>query len=292
MSNIMIPDNSEGMSLADAKHEAEALDCRLETLGLKNKIDAISKTISLDGLMSGSNLLHQIDGGFKLVTPFLFLNVMGPLTKYFLKVHREKKLKKLNLLDQGSKGVIELILQEEELYSRKDNFLVPVIMGSVLLEKSLTQLVANPAREVSDELIKSQLKYNKKFKVGSLEGWRDGKTGSSLSIIVQILYGLKNGLNQKRELIKSFINRHFLPEYEQCLMDTGMMMTLQAVRNQYRNPACHLIRDSFCKEDYEDLSIKITGNKSFTEWLNKLSNKKKEPNQALLHNHIVLRRVP
>ena len=148
-------------------------------------------------------------------------------------------------LDEGSKRVIAIILKEEKQLGPSDNFLTPVMLGSALLDKSLVQLVADPAREISDEIIDSHITHDRRYNVKALEGWRDGKIPASLGMIGMILLGLRRGLKQQRELLKSFINKKFYPEYEECLMDMRMIKTVDYVRCKYRNPACHLSRDEF-----------------------------------------------
>jgi hypothetical protein len=283
MAIFMNSDISEGMSRSDAYNEEQALDDRLASLGLTAKLGAISNTTFLNPLKFGGTAC-TVGSISDLLT------AMGFLTKYFFDSSQNKKLKTIKGLDDGIKGIIKLILRGERELGSNDNYLVLVILGSAILEKSLIQLLGDPAREVSNEIINSHLKYNKNYNIKSLEDWRDGKIRGSLGTVGMIFYGLRIGLKQKRELIQSFVNRHFLPEYEECLMDVHMMKTLDYVRHKYRNPACHLNRDSFQKEDYVDLSNKIVGNKNISEWLNNLSKKKKKADEALLHNHLVLRR--
>jgi hypothetical protein len=227
----------------------------------------------------------------KFVGTYPILGTVGSLINLVLRFPKANSLKLVRRLNDGLKNVISEILKEENHTGPNDNFLTLVILGSALLDKFLVEIVAEPAREFADAIIESHLKRNRNYNVQALEGWRDGKVPASLGIVVMILSGLRRGLKQGRELIRSYIQKNFLPAYEECIMDVRMINAVDYVRSQYRNPACHLNRGFFNYNEYKDLSIIIVGNPSFNEWLKESLYSKKEPDKAIFHNHLVLHKI-
>src|SRR5206468_9737057 len=109
----------------------------------------------------------------------------------------------------------------------------------------------------------------------------------TLGTLEILLFALRRGLVQQRPEIVDFLGRQFLPAYPALLQSNGLGRAVAKVRNDFRNPAAHGLREAFRLADYRRLCALSVGAVSVGAWLREGP----EPTppaaeEAVLHHHL------
>ncbi|MFO0869703.1 MAG: DUF4384 domain-containing protein [Pirellulales bacterium] len=198
----------------------------------------------------------------------------------------------LRCAPEGQRRIAMLLDQEMLLGHGSDsatppNYLFPVFLGTTLLERELSRLLAEPIRPLADELAAAQLQHNKKHRIDGLLAWRDGKVPATLGLVTQLILGLRWGLNQDRSALVKHLDERFASPYRSLVANKEFSKTVDQVRVAFRNPACHGERDFFSPDEYRQLARLLTGRDAFRDW--RQSPPAESPpsaSHAVLHHHL------
>ena len=188
---------------------------------------------------------------------------------------------------------IALLLDQERMLAEvpggqdDSNWLLAVFLAGTLFERELTRLLAEPARPLAAELAAAQKQHNRKHRTEGLEAWAEGRVPPTLGLVEQVMLGLRWGLEQGREAVLTLLRQRFAPPYCRLIADKGLVQTVSRVRTDYRNPACHGLRESFSTNEYRQLAQLLTGCETFAHWCQNPPESSRTPaDRALLHHHL------
>ncbi len=160
----------------------------------------------------------------------------------------------------------QLSSQEERLH-HQDDYLVPVFLTTLLAERELVRLVAEPARQHAGHLIDALLQRRKTYKTSALAAWESGRLKATMGLVGQILRAMRWGLGQGNLSLLKFLADTFSPEYPDLVSNRQLEQALDRVRTVYRNPACHGTARPFAAADYADVARLVVGRDRIADWL-------------------------
>lgn len=153
---------------------------------------------------------------------------------------------------------------ESQTRARHDHgFLVG--MACQIIETEIARLLAEPAKSVGETMLR-HLQRKRKNKVKDyLQGWLEGRFPTMIGVQVFILMALRYGLESRDPEVVDFVNQQFRENYISLLASNRLGASLDKIKNQYRNPACHGTK-VFSPGDYRDFSILSFGSHTLREW--------------------------
>jgi hypothetical protein len=162
-----------------------------------------------------------------------------------------------------------------------------VLLGCQAIEAELIAVVAEPARVLGPSLPGAIADRASRTQINILERWLEGRAPATLGTLEIVLFALRRGLVQRLPEVVDFLGRRFLPEYADLLQSNGLGRAVSKVRNDFRNPAAHGLRDAFPAEDYRRLCALGVGAVSVGSWLRE--GPEPEPpvaEEGVLHHHL------
>lgn len=273
----MKSDLSSGLSQDEAMEDAEVIESAQSLLPAAALVSA-STALFLGGISLGGIL-----GGI-MTLPIL----MHLASDWKSKAEERERGQSLRKVNDSFPSVFAMVVKGESDIQDEANFLFLVIQATILLDRALVALVTEPARPLASMLIECHFQRNPRFNASALEAWAEGKVPAAMGITQMVLMGLHCGLAANREEVSAFLSTNFQPTYVDALKSMNFIRTLNTVREDFRNPSCHLSRSEFSHAEYRMLCKALLGTDDFGGW------SKGKPvdlqDASILHNHLILKR--
>ena len=148
-------------------------------------------------------------------------------------------------------------------HSHDHGFLIG--LACQIVESEINRLLSEPAREIGDVMLKHLDRKKKKKPREFLEGWLENRIPTMIGVASFILMALRYAFDKKERQAIDFIEHHFRKDYTLLLSSNKLGISLDNLRNNFRNPACHGTR-TFSQEDYKSFVLLCLGSSSFREW--------------------------
>lgn len=148
-------------------------------------------------------------------------------------------------------------------HSHDHGFLIG--LACQIVESEINRLLSEPAREIGNVMLKHLDRKKKKKPREFLEGWLENRIPTMIGVASFILMALRYALDKKEGQAIDFIEHHFRKDYTSLLSSNKLGISLDNLRNNFRNPACHGTR-TFSPEDYNSFVLLCLGSSSFREW--------------------------
>jgi hypothetical protein len=164
-----------------------------------------------------------------------------------------------------------------------------VILGCQVLESELTRLLAEPARRLGAPLLAAAEGRVTPAQREALGKWLAGRLPTTLGTIELVLHALRQGLAGPVPEVAAFVAAGFAPRYAELLAANAFGRSLGRLRNDYRNPAAHGLRE-IARPEYRRFCALAVGSETFGGW--REGGPRPDPpapDEGLLHHHLAHR---
>jgi hypothetical protein len=160
----------------------------------------------------------------------------------------------------------ETLFHVEETLRPDDDYGYLIVPACQILEPELDRLFIESAGGIAKSLI-AALQVTKKDRpiADSIEKWADDQVPTTIGIGSLVLLALRRWVEHRLNSVLEFLETHFKPDFARLLASKQLGRCLDAIRNRYRNPACHG-KDSFDSEDYGEFARLVIANERFAAW--------------------------
>jgi serine/threonine protein kinase len=158
-------------------------------------------------------------------------------------------------------------------------------VGGTIVEAELTRLLGEPALYLG-EILFLGLKKKEQNHARILEKFLSREYSPTLGLQALLLVVLRRTLAKDNEVLRNFLQKYFVPPYQNLLSSKGLDRALNEVRERRNNAAhakkpCNLL-------SYNDFSRLVVGHDTFGTW--DLCGPDPNPppsHQAVLHHHLI-----
>ena len=146
---------------------------------------------------------------------------------------------------EGARHRYETLLSIELTLPIFADFGLLIILASLILEEELHRLIVGPAETILRRLIEVLRRSDRhRRQAAILEEWSQGNFKATLGVTSLVLLALQRGLESSDVAIETFLEARFRMPYSTMVATGCLGKCLDAIRENFRNPACHGTRFS------------------------------------------------
>lgn len=160
----------------------------------------------------------------------------------------------------------ETLLHVERYFHSEGDYGYLIGPACQILESELDRLLASPAREIATDLAEALRRADPRTRQALvLEKWAAREIPTTIGTEWLILFSLRRGLEHRVGRIEEFLDDMYRPRFSRLLASKLLDSCLDAIRSDYRNPACHGLR-TFSADDYAKFVRLMVGQERFDIW--------------------------
>lgn len=134
-----------------------------------------------------------------------------------------------------------------------------------VVEAELNDLLVTPAREVAGPLVAALRARDKEKQAELLLMWGEGKFPATIGTASLVLMALRYAVEDGDAGCVGFLAANFRPGFVPLARTKTLAATLDKIRNEYRNPACHG-QSTFGPAAYQTFARLAVARERFSAW--------------------------